>query len=311
MTVSGDQFPVGRREDGGFPVSGSGFPDCSKAQSSAKAREISKELTHRWPDVKQEMELLGRCMSKWNLVKAIKILSEARKSRFLRRRTPKYGSMNKGFTEEELERFFRVVNDPKLHLLFSYQAILGLRIGEAVRLNIKDLNLKSRELRIFTEKSGKTDYTLIPEKLFDATISFIAAYERDIAAANGFLFFSFTPGRRTKKTLPHVSTETVRDAFHEYIRKAGLEEIYGYSSDAKPKPLYRLSPHSLRHYAITNFCRKTNGNVILASRFARHSRLETTMIYVHTEKEELYKSIERAQDNQLLERIKMMQEKIK
>ena len=82
---------------------------------------------------------------------------------------PKYGSMNKGFTDEELERFFGVIDDTKVHLLFSYQAILGLRIGEVITLNIKDINLRTRELRIATEKSGKTDYLLIPKKLFYST----------------------------------------------------------------------------------------------------------------------------------------------
>ena len=129
-------------------------------------------------------------MSKTRLVSAITVLSEARKRRFLRSRRPKYGSMNKGFREEELERFFRFVEDPKFKLMFSYQAILGLRIGEAVRINVKDINLKTKELRIFTEKSGKTDYLLIPDQLFNSTLDFISAYEKEIADAKGFLFFS-------------------------------------------------------------------------------------------------------------------------
>ena len=257
-----------------------------------------------------ELEHFGCYLTKWNLVKAITILSEARKRRFLRSRRPKYGSMNKGFTDEELERFFGVIDDPKAHLLFSFQAILGLRIGEAIRMNVKDLNLKTHELRIFTEKSGKTDYLLIPEKLFDATLHYISAYEKEIAGSSGFLFFSFAYGRRTKKTEAHVTRETARDVFHEYSKKAGLDEIYGYSVGAHPKPLFRLSPHSLRHYAITNFCRKNGGNVMLAGKFARHTNIQTTMIYIHTKKEELYGGIERAQNDGLLEKVREMQEKI-
>ena len=87
---------------------------------------------------KKEMEFLGKHLTKWNLVKAITVLSDARKARFLRSRRPKYGSMNKGFTDEEVERFFGVMDDPFYHLLFSFQAILGLRIGEAVRVNEQD-----------------------------------------------------------------------------------------------------------------------------------------------------------------------------
>jgi integrase len=283
---------------------------CGEENSDRTARETSKLLTQHWPEIKEKIDFLGRYLTKWNLVKAISILSESRKSRFLRRRTPKYGSMRKAFTEEELECFFNVIDDPKYHMLFSFQAIVGLRIGEAVRVNIKDINLRTRELRIFTEKSRKTDFLLIPIKLFDRVIKYIDTYQEEIAKAKGFLFFSFTKGRRTAITEPRVTTETAGTYFQRYIKKAKLEEIYGYSNSPIPRLLFRLTPHSLRHYAITNFCRANNGNAVLTSRFARHSNLQTTMVYVHTEKDELYQSIERANDKEMLSKIKKMQETI-
>jgi len=61
------------------------------------------------------------------------------------------------------------------------------------------------------------------------------------------------------------------------------------------------------HYSITNFCRKNGGNAVLASKFARHTNLQTTMVYIHTEKEELYESIEKAHDTKILERVRNMQ----
>jgi integrase len=283
---------------------------CSKENSDKTAQETSKLLTQHWPEIKEQIGFLGRYLTKWNLVKAISILSESRKSRFLRRRTPKYGSMRKAFTEEELERFFNVIDDPKYHLLFSFQATMGLRIGEAIRVNIKDINLRTRELRIFTEKSRKTDYLLIPIKLFDRTVKYIDQFQEEIAKAKGFLFFSFTKGRRTKDTEPRITTETAGSYFQRYIKKAKLEEIYGYSSSPIPRPLYRLTPHSLRHYSITNFCRANNGNIMLAAKFARHQKAATTMIYLHTDKDELYQSIERANNNDRLKRIREMQEDI-
>jgi len=310
MAVASVLCPVSRR----CTVLGDRFPVCCEAQldwqAQASQKEISKQLTRNWPEVKQHLDFLGTNLTKWNLVKAIKILSEARKRRFLRRRTPKYGSMNKGFSEAELEKFFSVMDDPKAHLLFSFQAIIGLRIGEAVKVGIKDINLKTRELRIFTEKSGKTDYLLIPIRFFDAVLQYIDAYQEEIAKARGYLFFSFTQPHKGKETEPRITTETARVLFNKYIKKAKLDEIYGYSAGAKPHPLYRLTPHSLRHFAVTNFCRKNGGNVMLASKFARHTNLQTTMIYIHAEKNELYESIERANDERLLNRVREMQEKV-
>jgi integrase len=290
-------------------VSGDQFTVCCK-EDSLSPKQISKQLTKKWPEVKEELDFLAKNLSKTRLVRAITILSDARKYRFLRKRTPKYGSMCKAFREDELERFFSVIDDPKLHLLFSFQATMGLRIGEAVHINIKDINLRTRELRIFTEKSKKTDFLLIPIQFFDRVIRYIESYEKEIAAARGFLFFSFTPGRRTLDTEHHLTTHSARDFFRRYLKKAKLEEVYGFTAGAKARALYRLTPHSLRHYAITNFVRRNGGNAVLASRFARHSNLQTTMVYIHTDKNELYEGIERAQDNELLDRIRKVQEKI-
>jgi integrase len=55
-----------------------------------------------------------------------------------------------------------------------------------------------------------------------------------------------------------------------------------------------LTTHSLRHYAITSFAKQTNGNLVLTSRFARHSNPSTTMTYITIRKEELYKEIDNA-----------------
>ena len=149
----------------------------------------------------------------------------------------------------------------------------------------------------------------MPMPLFDAALAHIEAYEKDIARAKGCLFFSFGPGRRTGNTEPRVTTDTARVAFMNYIEKAKLDEIYGYTSGDNPRPLHRLSPHSLRHYAITNFCKKNGGNVMLTGKFARHTNLQTTMIYIHTQKDELYEGINRAQDSRLLDKIRKLQEK--
>ena len=51
--------------------------------------------------------------------------------KYAKNRAPKYGSLNKGFTESELSTFFRAIDDEKFMLLFSYQAVLGLRVGDA------------------------------------------------------------------------------------------------------------------------------------------------------------------------------------
>ena len=225
-----------------------------------------------------------------------KILVATYTRKYKRSRKPKYGSMNKGFTEEELQKFFLIISNPKFYLLFKYQATLGLRIGEAVRIHVEDINFRTRELRIETEKARKIDYMLIPKELFELTIDYLDRYKEEIKGADGFLFF-------TDSKYKHIEPNYARNAFREYIQKAGIDEIYASSDDfdnpiqkidGKPRALHRFTTHSLRHSAITRFSKAINGNIIQACKFARHSRPDTTMIYIHSSKEELYRDIDKA-----------------
>lgn len=93
-------------------------------------------------------------LSEERLKRLMKVVSLARKRRFKGNSgRVKYGNtMNRGFTEYEIKQFFSVIKNPKHYLLFQYQANLGLRVGEAVKINVKDINSQTRELKIFAPK---------------------------------------------------------------------------------------------------------------------------------------------------------------
>jgi len=221
------------------------------------------------------------------------VLHKTQTKRFAgKRRTPKYGSLSKSFSESDITLFFRVIDDDKFRLIFQYQAQLGLRIGEAVRVNIKDINLETRELILKTEKSGNLDTLLIPIPLFKDTLAFIAKHEKEIEKAHGYIFFR----NRSNRAELFVEQNYVRNRFRHYVVKAGLDQTYDTSEESvsgrSTRSLHRLTTHSLRHYAITSFSKQTNGNLVLTSRFARHSDPSTTMTYISTRKEDLYKEID-------------------
>ena len=162
--------------------------------------------------------------------------------RFKRSRIPKYGSLNKGFTERELQLFFRVVTDPKFRLLFLYQANLGLRLGEAIKINMKDIKFGSRELVVKTEKAKTLDTLLIPAPLFKETLDYIKTHGQEIERANGYLFFKEEGKSRT--SLPYLDEGYVRNQFRGYVKEAGLDEIYDQSDESRPSR-YRISNHNL------------------------------------------------------------------
>lgn len=211
-----------------------------------------------------------------------------------RRKLCKYGHLNKGFTTEQVKAFFGVIDSAKLRLLFGLQASLALRIGEACRVSIKDLNLETRELLIRTEKAQTLDTLIIPLALFNELLDYVRTNAKDIEQANGYLFYPDSSKTARKGTF--IEQNYVRNRFREYVAKAGLDEVYGASDESKGRAvrrLHRLTSHSLRHFSITAFSRQTNGNLILTSKFARHLAPSTTMTYINTDKTELYSVIER------------------
>ena len=225
------------------------------------------------------------------------VLHQTQTKRFAgKRRTPKYGSLSKAFTDSQITQFFRVIDDDKFRLIFQYQAQLGLRIGEAVRVNVKDINFETREITLKTEKAKVIDTLLIPNQLFKDTLAFIAKHEADIERALGYIFFR-SP-EKSRRNEYFVEPNYVRNMFRYYVVKSGLDQTYDTSEESvvgrRSRSLHRLTTHSLRHYAITRFSKQTNGNLVLTSRFARHADPSTTMVYVSTKKEELYKEIDNA-----------------
>jgi integrase len=66
-------------------------------------------------------------------------------------------------------------------------------------------------------------------------------------------------------------TPTGRPLYHMYL--------YRLARTAELPAAERLTPHALRHAAITLYLQRTNGNVRGAQLFAGHARPKTTMRY--------------------------------
>ena len=247
--------------------------------------------------LKQELKDTLPELGKHRIEELRRVIDKHYEHRFLgRRKTPKYGSINKGFTEPQLQAFMLSVDNDKFRLLFSYQAYMGLRIGEVCRMKVSDINFATKELTIRTEKAKTIDVLIIPNRLFENTISYIKENAKEIEAHQNYLFFTRTEQSQAGNV--HVGEDYVRNRFRQYVVEAGLDEVYDKSEETvngRPeRHLHRLTTHSLRHYAITRFSRSVNGNLILTSRFARHREPAVTMTYVNTDKTELYSAVEKA-----------------
>ena len=161
------------------------------------------------------------------------VLHKTQTKRFTdKRKTPKYGSFSKAFSDMQLQRFLHVIDSDRFCLLFRYQAQLGLRIGEVVRVNINSIDLGTRELTIKTEKAQVMDSLLIPMPLCKDTITFISKHKAEIEKAQGYLFYA--DKLRTKRPEPFLEQDYVRNRFRRYVRLAGLDEVYDTSDETNP-----------------------------------------------------------------------------
>lgn len=252
-------------------------------------------------ELEREKEILAELMprlGKHKIRELRKVIDKHMKQRFqLKNKIPKYGSLNKGFTELQLQAFLRVVDKPKYNLLFSYMAYLGLRIGEAVKVNTKDIDFQNREIRIRSEKTHVLDLLIIPLHLFQQTEEFVSQHKSQIENAQGYLFFrDFERGHRAE---PYVEQNYVRKLFREYANESGLEEVYDVTEEQNgrvKRKLHLLTTHSLRHYAITHFYNQTK-NWLMTSKFARHLAPSTTTTYIYQDREELYAQIDKVFSN--------------
>lgn len=255
--------------------------------------------------IKAELRELLPLLSKWRVEELQKQLSQFYMQKWKKRRFPKYGALNKGFTTEELHKFLAVINEQKYRLLFEYQAFLGLRIGEVVKLNMKDIDFNARVMRVHTEKAHTLDTLLIPQFLFEETLAFVRENNEQIDKAQGYIFFADKLKSHSKEL--HVNQNYVRNVFRHYLSLTGLNDIYDTSNESlegrAKRSLHRLSTHSLRHHAITTFNRSVNGNVTLTKAFARHRDLSSTQVYIYTSKTELYNAIENAFASSVKERV--------
>ncbi len=142
-----------------------------------------------------------------------------------------------------------------LHLLWSN----GLRRGEVASLKIKDLDLDSKRLRIYGKGLGTQALWI---DLSQATTSAIERWllTRELLTEQSPIFSSLHAGY---KDYP-LTTTGIYKIVEQYFKLVTSKHI---------------SPHRIRHSAITAALDLYNGDVRKVQKFSRHKSIETLMIY--------------------------------
>ncbi len=157
---------------------------------------------------------------------------------------PKY------LTQDELRRFFDVIESPRDRALFGLIYHYGLRVAEATAVTIKDVDLKNHRLRIRRLKNG-----IGGEKpLWRHTAKLLRAYIRVRKDAGPYLF--------TGREGP-LKKRMVQKLFVDYAEDAGIEG---------------RSVHGLRHSIAVHLLEAGRGIEYVADHLG-HKNIQNTKIY--------------------------------
>ncbi len=89
-------------------------------------------------------------------------------------------NVSRNFSDEELEKFFSVVSNEKHLMCYKLQAWLGLRISEAVKVNLSDIDFNRRKIRVYAEKTKEMDFLHLHDKVFESVEKWVRIHAKEI-----------------------------------------------------------------------------------------------------------------------------------
>ena len=210
-------------------------------------------------------------------------------------RAKRPGRLPTVLSTQEVAALLAAVDDPEMALIARLLYGTGMRLMEAVRLRVKDVDLARSEITIREGKGNKDRVTMLPQSLAAPLRAKIALrrqpHRQDRADRRGTVYlphslaekystapaaFSWqyvfaAPGFSTDPRFGtvqrhHVDEQRVQRAIKRAADRAGI---------VKP-----VTPHSLRHSFATHLL-ESGQDIRTVQELLGHKDVSTTMIYTH------------------------------
>lgn len=183
-------------------------------------------------------------------------------------RSPSAQKLPTVLTREEMARLFAVVRVPRFRTLFRLIYACGLRIGEAVTLEVQDLREPGR-IHIREAKGNKERYVPLPEAMLHELRAFWRTHRHP-----RWIFPGVGRGwREQPKRLAQLGAS---------VEPMGVGSV-GHClrlARAEAKLPKGTVVHTLRHSYATHLLEE-GVSIRLISAYLGHASLETTLIYTH------------------------------
>ena len=162
-------------------------------------------------------------------------------------------------SEEEVEKLISTPMTVKEYCVVGLLYGTGMRISELCNLRVVDIESKSKRIKIVQGKGAKDRYTLLPDHLVDRLREFYILESRP----KEYLFTSKQTGRA-------MHPRSMQLVVNSAMEKAGFKGS-------------KYTAHTLRHSFATHLL-NSGTNLHVIKTLLGHSKIETTMIYLHLQK---------------------------
>lgn len=164
---------------------------------------------------------------------------------------------------DEVQRLLACVRTPHSHAYLTTVYTCGLRLSEALNLEVKDIDGKRGLIHVHAGKGAKDRYVPLPGK----TLALLREYWKTHRHPR-LLFPAMGRGMRgTHDAENPMARSSIQGAFRQAKEQAGIHKK-------------NVTIHTLRHSYATHLLER-GVNVRVIQRWLGHTCLETTMIYLH------------------------------
>lgn len=162
-------------------------------------------------------------------------------------------------TQEQISHVIQSTANIKHKAIIALFYGTGIRLSELRFLEMKHISRTDMQLKVVAGKGSRDRFTILPA----AVLPLLEAYYR-VHKPKVFLFEGQTPGKA-------MNDRSIQHAIRMAMNQAGFEQ-YGFSA------------HSIRHSFATHLL-DAGTDIHTIKQLLGHSKIETTMIYLHLTKQ--------------------------
>ena len=179
-------------------------------------------------------------------------------------------------TGNEQDAFLAAIDpsDPNYerdYALFLLMLTTGIRISEAVGINMRDINLNERTIQIRGKgRKERTAHLSVPCR--NAIRRYIEVYRELILPLDTDALWV------SKRNKERLTTRSVQKTMRKYVHKAGLNPDF--------------TPHKLRHTTATVLAKDPTVSLLVIQQMLGHESSATTEIYTHIDNNDVGEAVD-------------------